>query len=476
MNRRTFLKAVGAVGAGAAISRAYASDPTMTSNPRGFRASALGTEVRAVVADQFDYIRPASLPKVINVYLYGGPSELAGNLTNIGDINFKSQNKYPNTLQPGVSGSVYTRNGFWGNAGGNYMETLLAAGDLSVYRTIHRVRDDNKAHGRSITQNLAGNIDTDSPGMAHTLALILTAKEAFGARDFDSLFLPFVSFEGTSRVFYEGDNRVPIPSALKHITLDPRLADSPFQRAANGLLPVDATDDATLDALAKGISESYGTRYAEMNRSLANRARLNQLIDTRYNLTTVNAALPAGISYPDTLSGRALKAAVSLALLNPDTLFIAVNGIGSGWDDHNIALTNYPPRMDDLMASLNTAVAHLKASNRNDVVINVFGDFGRNLNLNETLGWDHGNNQNFYTLGGSAIPGRRLGKLVGKTISAGANNENRLFTTPTSDSYQCEPFAIVASMYKYFGLRNPEILTGGIAAIDETSPPNHLRT
>ena len=472
MNRRTFLKAVGALGAGAAVSRALASDPTITSNPSGFSATALGAEVRAVIADQFDYIRPASLPKVINVFLYGGPSELAGNLTNIGEINLKSQNKYPTTLQPGVSGSVYTRNGFWGSAGGNNMETLLAAGDLSVYRTLHRVRDDNKAHGHSTIQNLVGSINADNPGMGHTLAAILAAKEAFGARDLNSLFLPFVSFDGTSRTFYEGNNRTPVPSALKYITLDPGFADNPFQRGANSFLPVDSTHDATLDALAKSVSESYGTRYAEMNRSLASRAKLDQFIATRYNLTTVNAALPIGVSYPDTRTGRALKAAVSLALMNPDTLFIAVNGVGNGWDDHNLALINYPLRMNDLMASLSTAVAHLKASNRNDIIINLFGEFGRNLNLNETLGWDHGNNQNFYTLAGSAIPERRLGKLVGKTACTGISNENRLFTTPTPDSYQCEPFAIAASMYKYFGLRNPEILTGGIAPIDETTPPN----
>ena len=61
---------------------------------------------------------------------------------------------------------------------------------------------------------------------------------------------------------------------------------------------------------------------------------------------------------------------------------------------------------------------------------------------------------------------------MGKTTCTGISNENRLFTTPTPDSYQCEPFAIAASMYKYFGLRNPEILTGGIAPIDETTPPN----
>lgn len=470
MNRRSFLKAVGALGVGAAVSRALASDPTITSSPRGYNATTLSNEVRAVVADQFNYIRPAFLPTIINVFLYGGPCELAGNLTNIGEINFKSKNKYPNALQPGVEGSVYTRNGFWSSAGGAYMESLLAARDLSVYRTIHRVLDDNKGHGRSITQNLVGSLDVNGPGMAHALALILATKGAFGTRDLDSLFLPFVSFEGSSRLFSAGDSRMPIPSGLTYISLDPSLASNPFQRSTNGSLG--STDDITLDTLARSISESYGTDYyAEMNHSLTNRAKLEQFIGTRYNLEVVNAALPKGLTYPSTPIGQALKAAVSLTLINSDTRFISLNGFGSAWDDHSSALANFPSRMSDLMLSLSTAVAHLKAGNRNDVVINVFGDFGRNLSLNPTLGWDHGNNQNFYTLGGSAIPGRSLGKLVGKTECTGTNT-SRLYTTPTPDSYECEPFAIVASMYKYFGLRNPEILTGGIGSIDETSPPN----
>jgi len=67
-----------------------------------------------------------------------------------------------------------------------------------------------------------------------------------------------------------------------------------------------------------------------------------------------------------------------------------------------------------------------------------------------------------------------LGKIVGKTEVFGSANENRLFTRPTDDSYQAEPMSIAASTYRYFGVRNPRVLTmdsefnpNGDNAIDE---------
>lgn len=472
MNRRAFLRTLTALGASTVVSRVLASDYAITSRVSGYRRSRSAVEASAVLLDQVQYARPAILPKVINVFLYGGPSELAGNLTNIADINFYSQNPYPATLQPNVAGSVYTRNGFWANAGGEVMESLLAAGELSIYRTINRVREDNKAHGRSILQNLVGNIDTGNPGMARTLAGVLAAHGAFGDRDLNSLFLPFVSFEGQARIYSEGDVPMLIPSAVMPIALDPNMVGNPYQRDNNIYLPTGSADDASLETLAAEVTAADGDRYREMSRSLVNRAKLDQYILTQFNRATVDAALPAGVVYANTQLGRALKAAVSLALMNPDTLFISINGAGPGWDDHNAALNNYPARMSDLMSALAAAMAHLRAKNRNDIIINVYGDFGRNVNLNDTLGWDHGNNQNFYTLGGAGIAGRRLGKLVGTTRRIGTDYENRQYTSPTTDSYQCEPFAIAASTFKYFGIQNPEVLTGGVSPIDEVTPPN----
>lgn len=476
MKRRSFLRAIGTLGLGLAATHAFATNATLSVgravSRTGTKLSPLAVEARAVLADQVSYVPPARLPKVINVFLYGGPSELAGNLTNIVEIDFNSQNKYPATLKPGVSGSEYTRNGFWANAGGSIMESLLATGDMSLYRTVHRLVDDNKGHPRSILQNLVGNVDLTQPGMAHSLAAVLAAHNAFGARSIDNLIMPFVSFEGHARIFSEGNVPVAIPASLKPIVLDSRLAGNPFARAPNGVLPVNTSDDFTLDALARTVSAAWGSRYTDMSRSLMNRARLEKLMAVRLNLATVNSAIPTGVIYPNTRLGEALKVAVSVVLLNADTIFVAINGAGPGWDDHDDALSRYPSRMKDLMSALSAAAAHLKSAGRDDVVINAFGEFGRNVNINDTLGWDHGNNQNFYTVGGAGIPGRRLGKLVGKTLRAGTAFENRQYTVPTPDSYQFEPYAVAATMYRYFGVQNPEMLTGGVSAIDEISPPN----
>jgi len=179
-----------------------------------------------------------------------------------------------------------------------------------------------------------------------------------------------------------------------------------------------------------------------------------------------------------------IKAAVSLAIENQDTQFISLgDGIGS-WDDHDSSIVEYAPRMEQLMGALRAAAKHIRYSdtahggNRDtsNIIINVHGDFGRNVNLNNSMGWDHGNNQSFYTIGGHGIRGRAaLGKIIGKTEVFGSANENRLFTRPTNDSYQAEPMSIAASTYRYFGVRNPRVLTmdseynpDGDNAIDES--------
>jgi uncharacterized protein (DUF1501 family) len=143
-----------------------------------------------------------------------------------------------------------------------------------------------------------------------------------------------------------------------------------------------------------------------------------------------------------------------------------------GWDDHSGAIEDYPGRVQGLMEALKVAARHMFLENANHIVINVFGDFGRNVNLNNSMGWDHGNNQNFYTLGGSGIPGRALGKLVGRTQRIGTAFENRQFTSPADGSYQCEPFSIASTIFSYFGVQNPEVLTGESALDESASIPN----
>jgi uncharacterized protein (DUF1501 family) len=134
--------------------------------------------------------------------------------------------------------------------------------------------------------------------------------------------------------------------------------------------------------------------------------------------------------------------------------------------------------MRQLMEALEVAVKHLDAAAATlpvatRIYINVFGDFGRNVNLNAAGGWDHGNNQNLFTLGGRGINGRALGKVVGRTDRVGTAFENRQFTSPAAGSYQFEPFAIASTMYRYFGIQNPELLTGE-PAINEAAPSEYV--
>ena len=76
---------------------------------------------------------------------------------------------------------------------------------------------------------------------------------------------------------------------------------------------------------------------------------------------------------------------------NQDTKVITIGtgGLG-GWDDHNEA-RDYVTRTESLLRHLGLRW-HIKAEGKEDTInIMVFGEFGRNVNLNSALGWDHGN-------------------------------------------------------------------------------------
>ena len=385
-------------------------------------------------------------------------------------------------LERANANTFVTANGFWGGggngAGGEVMERMLAANRLSVYRTINRVKDDSKAHRPSIFSNLTGMIGEDDarPGIATNLAGILSAN---GGIQEKALF-PFVSFEGESLVFNQGDASV--AANLKPITLTQDF-ENPYQRGINPFLPdvekikegVDARVDARIEELAKSIATGQAVRFDKTVQALAKRGEVANFVSSLANKVK-KPTLPVDpddptktLAYPNTNFGNRLKAATILAINNPDTLFISLGSGGlGGWDDHDSAAGSYSKRLRELMEALEVAAKHLDAENKSNVVITVFGDFGRNANLNNSLGWDHGNNQNLYTVSGKGIAGRQLGKIVGRTTLQGKADQNRLFTTPASDSYQCEPFSIASTIYKYFGVQNPEALTGE-APIDENA-------
>jgi len=459
MNRRQFLKTAGLCGLSLAIP------------PLAFNHAA-----KAALPDTLIHSMPDRIPQIIHVFLYGGPSELAGNLTNIADISANSQNSYPSSLDPNNSSNDITPNQFWGTAGGTLMEEMLADNAMSIYRTINRIKDGSRAHGHCIAQNLVGNLDLSNSGIATTLAAIMERYAIFG-KPVDELLLPFVSFEGDSRVFAPGD--LDIPSSLKPINLDANF-NNPYARSRNYSLDASDSDinDQALNVLANQVSAQF-PHFAKTNNAFVRRGELSSFIESAFNSDQIIADLPMDpdtgqqLAYPENNFGVRMRAAVSLAVKNPETVFISLGGGGlGGWDDHSNALSRYPGRMRGLMEALQVAAKHLEILGADQVVINVFGDFGRNVNLNDSDGWDHGNNQNLYTLGGSGIPGRNLGKLVGKTQRMGTSGRNRQFTTPADDSYQCEPFAIASTLFKYFGVQNPELLTGEPAIDESVGVPN----
>ena len=116
--------------------------------------------------------------------------------------------------------------------------------------------------------------------------------------------------------------------------------------------------------------------------------------------------------------------------------------------------------MENLFATLYSAMAHLKAVGKDGKInIMVFAEFGRNVNLNSANGWDHGNLQNLYVLGGKDYFNHK--GVVGETVVDVTGKLNRLWLKPKQGTYWFEPISIASTLYKLYGIENPEVLTGG---------------
>ena len=92
MNKRNFLKSVAALGGSALL-------PSSINPLSMYKAASAAVDYSSATV-----VAPAVMPQVINIFLYGGPSELSGNLSNIVDINNNSQNPYDaNGVFPGIT-------------------------------------------------------------------------------------------------------------------------------------------------------------------------------------------------------------------------------------------------------------------------------------------------------------------------------------------------------------------------------------
>lgn len=406
--------------------------------------------------------------QTILIFMYGGASQLGGNLTNIDEIKAASQSNYDNYFR----GITPTTNNCWQEAGGTHMETLLENGDMTLFRCCYsQVREEtnNKAHGSCTTQNQKGSFDDDNAGILANLAQILQANGVIN----ENTLMPFVTLEGESKFYAEG--RMPLEGYLKPVGISEEL-DNPYGRYArdwryytreereipeynhseNGF---DAALHEKMDILAQNNNEA-----GKIKDAFERRASLDTFIDDISTSVTPDLGEDA---YPENNRfADKLETAVKILSKNQDTKVITIGtgGLG-GWDDHNEA-RDYVTRTESLFKTLRSAMAHIKAEGKEESInIMVFGEFGRNVNLNSALGWDHGNLQNFYVLGGKGYFNHK--GVVGETILENTGQINRLYLKPKAGSYQFEPLSIAATIYKIYGIENPETLTNNNKEIEQ---------
>jgi len=401
--------------------------------------------------------------QTIIVFLYGGASQLGGNITNLAEIEYYSQNSYNDYFR----GMTPSKHGCWQEAGGTHMEELIESGDMTLYRCCYseeRETVNNKAHGVCTEQNQRGTFDTEGGGIVANIATILHAKGVIN----EQTLMPFVTMEGES-TFYTESN-VALPGYLKPVGINENF-DNPYYRARGTVRRWTYYTDAERDHDNYWESDENGgfdpALTKEMNRvaqshnqpgkikdAFAKREELSSFIETIKRSTSGDGL------YPDHAFADKLKAAIKLLEQNPDTKIITLGtgGLG-GWDDHNDA-RDYVSRKEALFASLKAAMTHLKnIEKEGNINIMVFGEFGRNVNLNSANGWDHGNLQNFYVLGGTNYFTHK--GVVGETVVDETNSLNRLWLKPKNGTYWFEPLSIAATIYNIYGIENPNVLTGG---------------
>jgi hypothetical protein len=404
--------------------------------------------------------------QTIIINMYGGASQLSGNITNIEEIEKNSQTSYFNYFR----NITKTKNGCWQEAGGKHMEELLAGGDMTLYRCCYsaiREANNNKSHGTCMMQNQKGSFDTSGGGIVTNLAAILEANGVIN----EDMLMPFVTMDGDSQ-FYAQRNK-PLKSFLKPIGIDENF-DNPYAYKIWSLRRwYYYTEEERKHENYSHSNEEGGfdpkfvkdmDRVAQSHNSdgkiknfFTKREKLASFIENIKKAETPDLGENA---YLEDHFAKKVEAAIKLLDKNPDTKVITIGtgGLG-GWDDHNEA-RDYVPRMEALFKTMKSAMAHLKAIGKDgNINILIFAEFGRNVNLNSANGWDHGNLQNFYVLGGKDYFTHK--GVVGETVVDVTGQLNRLWLKPKSGTYWFEPISVASTIYKLYGIENPNVLTGG---------------
>ncbi len=448
MTRRNFLKTTSAVTAGLLLPHSAYAD---------------SVDLSKVTFDQEIY--ESNNAQTIMIFLYGGASELAGNITNLQEIKPESQSSYDNYF----GDITATTDGFWQEAGGSIMQELVDNQEMNVFRTcFSKIRDEqnNKSHDSCVHQNQTGTISNEAAaGVFTNIAKVLYQK---GVIDENSK-LPFITMEGDSTFF--ATPTYSLETFLKANAFDADLSN-PYERrydkqwyyytrAERDANPDNYRDsraslDVAMDALAQNKNKS-----GKIKDNFDKRVELQSFINGIKDATVPDIATP----YRDNYFADKLQSAIKILVKNPDTKVISLGSGGlGGWDDHSEG-RDYRDRMRNLFEALKSAMEHIKAENKEgNINIVIWGDFGRGVNLNNSLGWDHGNLQNVYMLGGKNYF-NHLG-VVGETKLVKTGEVNRLYLQPAENSYWFEPASVAATLYKIYGITNPQYLTGGHGSIE----------
>ena len=424
----------------------------------------------AFSSEQFDKSR-----QTIVVFLSGGPSPLSANLANIDELNLSSQQDYFSHFGSSLLNKIEGYD-LWKEAGGESMKRMLDRKEMTIIRTCYsaeREQLNNKSHGLCTLQNMTGSYGVEKAGTLTTLSRVMSENGRF-----NELELPFMALNGEND-FYSGDP----DNGLKPISLDYKLSN-PFDRKMTSGIFYSPEERETRDykdtlPLIDRIFDLKAKSHNSvdvMNSFLDNRAILAQKIqnvaDERNNESNKDKNLDLyGYTNNDRFH-RTLATAIELLDSNSSTrtMTLGTSGLG-GWDDHSFCKSSYPRRMRNLFQALEAGMKHLEGiGKKNKVSIMVFGEFGRNVNLNASFGWDHGNLQNLFVLGGTDYFNHVGGAdaIVGETVvdNGGAAKSGRLWLKPKSGTYVCEPLSIASTIYAIHGVRNPESLTGGFGVIN----------
>ncbi|GEM_PF-546835 len=394
--------------------------------------------------------------QTIIVFLNGGMSDAVGNVQHIEEIksNDLSLKTYPST------GITPTVNGFWKEAGGEaFLEPMLADGSLNLFRTCYNPGG-SLAHGFSQKRNMNGNDAGYNSGIVTTLLHVLNRYGAIPS----NASLTNVAIDGSDyRLLEDGAAPEILPDFLRPASFNRRLENVyNYTLTPEGYVSVGDTtatirlNNANFNERLIALSQRHN-RYDALSDIFNKRTLMSDFLDR-----VINETLP--VEYPNTVDGLKMEAAMRILVNNPDTRVVSMIGGKNSWDDHSDAISKHRGRAYELFQAIYAAVEHAKAVGKDNINIVVFGDFGRNLTLNSASGWDHGNNQVVYWFGGKKFF-NQLG-IVGDTYLYEMIRKYRLYSMPKEDSYQFSPYSIAATIYAIYGIKNPEVLTGGHGVID----------